>query len=124
MLIYFHRGHCISWNVRGLNSLIKRTRCLEFLHRKPASIALIQESHLKSADVHRFQNRQFKVVAHSCVDTKTKGVLILVRRKLQISIDYTENVINGRCVCALVKKNMNNTKLLLAYVYAPNTFDP
>uniref|UniRef100_A0A8C2C1Q9 exodeoxyribonuclease III n=1 Tax=Cyprinus carpio TaxID=7962 RepID=A0A8C2C1Q9_CYPCA len=114
--------YIISWNVRGLNSPIKRTRCLEFLHRKSVSIALIQESHLRSVDVHRFQNKQFKLVAHSCADTKTTGVLILVRRKLQISIDYTENLMNGRCVCALVE--INNTKMLLASVYAPNIFNP
>uniref|UniRef100_A0A671M3D3 Endonuclease/exonuclease/phosphatase domain-containing protein n=1 Tax=Sinocyclocheilus anshuiensis TaxID=1608454 RepID=A0A671M3D3_9TELE len=107
----------INWNVRGLNSPIMRTRCLEFLHHKSVSIALIQESHLKSVDVHRFQNRQFKLVAHSCADTKTKGVLILVRRKLQISIDYTENLMNGRCVCALVE--INNTKILSKFPDIP-----
>uniref|UniRef100_A0A673MHH2 exodeoxyribonuclease III n=1 Tax=Sinocyclocheilus rhinocerous TaxID=307959 RepID=A0A673MHH2_9TELE len=67
--------HILSWNVNGLNSPIKRTKCLDYLRCKKVSIALIQESHLKSADVHRFQNKYFKVISSSSAVNKTKGVL-------------------------------------------------
>lgn len=60
----------ISWNVRGLNTPVKRTRCLEFLHRKAIAIALVQEAHLKEEDVSRFQN--YKLLAYSCVPNKSK----------------------------------------------------
>lgn len=111
----------ISWNVRGLNSPIKRTRVLEFLQRHRASIALIQETHLRLGDVHRFENRRYKVIAHSCANTKTKGVLILADRHLQMTVDYAEDD-GGRYV--LVVGTVNNTRLLLASIYAPNDFDP
>ena len=51
--------HFISWNVNGLNGQIKRTACLDFLRRQQVDVALIQESHLRTADTHRFANRHY-----------------------------------------------------------------
>ncbi len=42
----------LSLNVNGLNSAVKRTRVLEYLHRKSISCALIQETHLKHLTWH------------------------------------------------------------------------
>lgn len=110
----------INWNVRGLNSPIKRTKVLEFL-RHQASIALLQETHLRLEDVPRFQNRRFKVIVNSCATAKSKAVLIMVDRRLHITVDHIED--NGdRFVLAAC--TINNTKLLLCSVYIPNDFDP
>ncbi len=51
-----HTLNILSLKVNGLNSAVKRTRVLEYLHRKSISCALIQETHLKQSDVARFQN--------------------------------------------------------------------
>ncbi len=77
----------LSWNVRGLNSLVMRTRCLELLRRRDVSIALLQETHLKDGNVHRFQNKYYKMLACSCALNKSKGVLILYKRSLSLSVD-------------------------------------
>ncbi len=74
--------------MNGLNSAVKRTRVLEYLHRKSISCALIQETHLKQSDVARFQNKYYKLAAFSCALNKTKGVLILVNRKLNLTIEH------------------------------------
>ncbi len=50
-----HTLNILSLNVNGLNSAVKRTRVLEYLHRKSISCALIQETHLKQSDVARFR---------------------------------------------------------------------
>ncbi len=55
----------LSLNVNGLNSAVKRTRVLEYLHRKSISCALIQASHLKQSDVACFQNKYYKLAAFS-----------------------------------------------------------
>ncbi len=55
-----HTLNILSLNVNGLNSAVKRTRVLEYLHRKSISCALIQETHLKQSDVARFQNKYYK----------------------------------------------------------------
>ncbi len=56
-----HTLNILSLNVNGLNSAVKRTRVLEYLHRKSISCALIQETHLKQSDVARFQNKYYKL---------------------------------------------------------------
>lgn len=38
----------LMWNVNGLNSPVKQTKCLEFLHSKKVALAIIQETHLKN----------------------------------------------------------------------------
>ena len=53
-----------SWNTRGLNGPVKRSACLDFLHRKNIDMAFVQESHLKAADAHRFANRFDCVAAY------------------------------------------------------------
>ncbi len=47
-----HTLNILSLNVNGLNSAVKRTRVLEYLHRKSISCALIQETHLKHLTWH------------------------------------------------------------------------
>lgn len=112
----------ISWNSRGLaHSPVKRTRCLEFLHRKGASIALIQEAHLKQEDAERFQNKNYKVLACFCALNKSKGVLMLRKRSLNLSVDTVGGDEHGRFVYAAV--TINNSKFLLTSIYAPNEYD-
>lgn len=110
------------WNVRGLNSPVKRTKCLEFLKRKKISIALIQETHLRTTDIHRFQNRFYKCIAHSSATNRTKGVAILFNRKLGVKVEKTGSDDVGRLahVCCTI----NSTKVCLASIYGPNTHDP
>lgn len=112
----------MSWNVHGLNLPIKRTKCLEFLKCKNISIALIQETNLKTNDIHRFQNRFYKCVAHSSAPNKTKGVAILFDRKLGVSIDKCGKDRAGRLSYVLV--TVHNLKICFASIYCPNIPDP
>ncbi len=73
-----HTLNILSLNVNGLNSAVKRTRVLEYLHRKSISCALIQETHLKQSDVARFQNKYYKLIAFSCAQNKLRGCLSLL----------------------------------------------
>lgn len=114
--------YVITWNVNGLNSPVKRTRCLEFLHSKKVALAIIQETHLKSSDVHRFQNRRYKILSSSCASNRTRGVLILAARSLQITVHHTFSDDQGRFTLAII--TVCQAKLLVASVYARNSFDP
>ncbi len=76
----------LSCNINGLNGPHKCTGFLDFLRRRKIDIVLVQESHLKEEDIRRCNNKFYEVVSHSSSDTKTKGVLILVRRTLNITI--------------------------------------
>lgn len=111
----------LSLNVNGLNSAIKRTRVLEYLHRKSISCALIQETHLKQSDVARFQNKHYKLAAFSCALNKTKGVLILVNRKLQLTVEHTGRDNEGRFV--FIRCKVHNDRITLVSIYGPNETD-
>ena len=111
----------ISWNVNGLNSPIKRSKCLDYLHRKRADIALIQESHLKASDVTHFQNRHFKVIAFSSYNSASRGVIILQNRKFPFLIEKTGEDENGLFTYA--SPSWNNLKMVLFSVYSPNNND-
>ncbi len=108
-------------HVNGLNSAVKRTRVSEYLHRKSISCALIQETHLKQSDVVRFQNKYYKLAAFSCALNKTKGVLILVNRKLNLTIEHLGSDEKGRFV--FIRCKIYNNRLALVSIYGPNETD-
>ncbi len=100
-----HTLNILSLNVNGLNSAVKRTRVLEYLHRKSISCDrnhLIEfpnsRDTLKQSDVARFQNKYYKLAAFSSAQNKTKGVLILVNRKLNLTIEHLGSDEKGRFV--------------------------
>ncbi len=107
--------------MNGLNSAVKRTRVLEYLHRKSISCALIQETHLKQSDVARFQNNYYKLAFFSSTQNKTKGVLILVNRKLNLTIEHLGSDEKGRFVFNRCK--IYNNRLALVSIYGPNETD-
>ncbi len=116
-----HTLNILSLNVNGLNSAVKRTRVLEYLHRKSISCALIQETHLKQSDVACFQNKYYKLIAFSCAQNKTKGVLILVNRKLNLTIEHLGSDEKGRFV--FIRCKIYNNRLALVSIYGPNETD-
>lgn len=69
----------------------------------------------------RFQNGRFKLLAHSCAQTKTKGALILVDRRPSLTIDQMGGDGLGRLVYCNAR--INNVKVALVSVYAPNADD-
>ncbi len=79
------------------------------------SCALIQETHLKQSDVARFQNKYYKLAAFSCAQNKTKGVLILVNRKLNLTIEHLGSDEKGRFV--FIRCKIYNNRLALVSIY-------
>ncbi len=94
---------------------------LEYLHRKSISCALIQETHLKQSDVARFQNKYYKLAAFSCAQNKTKGVLILVNLKFNLTIEHLGSDEKGRFV--FIRCKIYNNRLALVSIYGPNETD-
>ncbi len=107
--------------MNGLNSAVKRTRVLEYLHSKSISCALIQETHLKQSDVAHFQNKYYKLAAFSSAQNKTKGVLILVNRKLNLTIEHLGS--DEKCRFVFIRCKIYNNRLALVAIYGPNETD-
>ncbi len=91
------------------------------IHCKSISCALIQETHLKQSDVARFQNKYYKLAAFSSAQNKTKWVLILVNRRLNLTIEHLGSDEKGRFV--FIRCKIYNNRLALVSIYGPNETD-
>lgn len=47
--------NCISWNVKGINTPMKRKKIITYLKRLSTSIAFIQEMHLTDVEHLKFK---------------------------------------------------------------------
>uniref|UniRef100_A0A8B9GZ11 Uncharacterized protein n=1 Tax=Astyanax mexicanus TaxID=7994 RepID=A0A8B9GZ11_ASTMX len=93
-------------------------KSLDFLRQKSVDIALRQETQLKIPDVHRCQNRHYRIAASSSAPNKTKGVSILIKRNLNLNILESGADSNGRF--SFIKCNFDSVKMCIFSVYAPN----
>lgn len=82
-------------------------------------VAFIQESHLKPADKYRLVNRHYYTAA-AALNSKSRGALVLLRRSLSLTIIETYGSEDGRI--AYIKTNINDLKVALLCIYAPNQF--
>ena len=112
----------LSWNVRGLNSPIKRSKVLSHLKRLNADIVFLQETHLRDRDQVRLKSPWVSDVFHSTFDSKARGVAILVNKRVHFTASKVIADKNGRymIVAGLIYQN----PVLLVNIYAPNFDNP
>lgn len=111
----------VSFNVRGLNSPNKRAKVLDYLRRKKVDVALLQETHLTLEDTSRVQNRFYKSVVASADGTHTKGVMILMKRNINIAVEKVGSDKKGRL--AFCCTSIQGKKIAFVSIYAPTTFE-
>ena len=68
----------ITLNVNVLNAPIKRHRVTERIKKQDPFICCLQETHLKSKDMHRLKVKGWKKVFHANNREKIAGVAVLV----------------------------------------------
>ncbi len=66
----------------------------------------------------RFQNKYHKLAAFYSAQNKTKGVLILVNRKLNLTIEHLGSDEKGRFV--FIRCKIYTNRLALVSIYGPN----
>ncbi len=77
---------------------------------------------MRKDDVHRCNNKYYEVVSFSVTDNKTKGVLIIVRRNVNISILDRKGDNASRIAC--MKTMLWNRTIAFLSVYAACSPDP
>ena len=111
----------ISWNVKGLNGPIKRTRIFSHLKKLNVEVAFLQETHLTMANQVRLRKNWVGQTFHSAFNTKARGAAILIHKKLLFTPSKTISDPQGRFV--IVASSLFNTPVVLISVYAPNWDD-
>lgn len=107
-----------SWNVRGLNNLIKRNKVFSHLSKLKAEIAFLQETHLLIRDQLRLCRGHFTQVFHSDFNCKSQGVAILLHGNVQFVKSHVISDKNGRYI--IVQEKLYGIPVVLVNIYAPN----
>lgn len=101
----------VSWNVKGLNSPVKRGRILSHLKHLKTDIAFLQETHLVTKDHHRLRASWVGQCFHSNFSTKARGAAILFHKKVQFSPSNIITDNQGRFI--IVTGSLNNVAITL-----------
>uniref|UniRef100_A0A3Q2QE32 exodeoxyribonuclease III n=1 Tax=Fundulus heteroclitus TaxID=8078 RepID=A0A3Q2QE32_FUNHE len=112
---------CICWNIRGINSPIKRKKMLTYLKRQKVDIAFIQENHLTDTEHFKLCRDWVGNVFYSSFLTKARGVDLLINKRLNFKLNSVEKDKNGRFL--LVNCEINRNKIALVNIYGPNYDD-
>uniref|UniRef100_A0A669BRS1 Reverse transcriptase domain-containing protein n=1 Tax=Oreochromis niloticus TaxID=8128 RepID=A0A669BRS1_ORENI len=112
----------LSWNVKGLNNPVKRSKIFSHLKRLNPDIVFLQETHLQ--DTHHCKLRYSWVgeTFHSTFNSKARGVAILISKKVDFMVSKTIEDKNGRFL--IIAGKLFHTPVLLVNIYAPNFDNP
>ena len=108
-------------NARGLNCPVKRTSLLDVLAIHNIDIALISETRLPRGQIPRLEDKRYRPLSHSSAINSTKGVLILARKNLVITLLDSGGDLEGRM--SFVKTILCRRKIAFVAVYAPTPFE-
>lgn len=78
----------VSWNVRGLNSAVKRSLVFTFLQRFSPHICILQETHLLGSRKFGLKKKKLGLVLTTMRPTQTMlgGVSVLIHRSQQFQL--------------------------------------
>lgn len=112
----------ISLNVKGVGHVVKRQKIISFLKRENAQIALLQETHLTDLEHIRLRRSWVGQVFYSSFSLKSRGVAILIHKKLPFTLEEVIKDDEGRFV--IVTVCLYGECNLIGSVYGPNMFEP
>lgn len=111
----------ISWNVKGMNGPVKRARIFAHLKVLKCEIAFLQETHLLVKDHLRLRKAWVGQSFHSKFDHKSRGVAILVHKKIPFNASKVIEDSQGRFL--VIEGTLYFKPVVLVNVYAPNWDD-
>lgn len=112
----------VSWNCKGLNSPVKRSRVLHHLKHLQGKIIYLQETHFKPSVSPRIKCGWVGHSYFSSFNSKSRGVAILIHKSVSFECSHVTSDPGGRFL--IVKGKIYDTPVLLVNVYAPNWDNP
>lgn len=109
-----------SFNVGGINSPAKRKKILLYMKKLSLDIAYIQETHLLPPEMEKLNTLGWKVLTSAPFTSKARGVAILTRNNLEVTLHSRVVDPSGRYVIA--DASVNQSRLVLCNIYAPNSY--
>lgn len=112
----------VSWNVRGINTPLKRGKVYAHLRTLKAEICFLQETHIKKTAAKVLRPSWASHVFQSNFSTKSRGVAILIKK--QVPFVHTQTISDDRGRYLLVIGELNSVPVTLINAYGPNFDDP
>lgn len=108
----------ISLNVKGVGHVVKRQKIISLLKRENAQIALLQETHLTDVEHIKLRRSWIGQVFYSSFNSRSRGVAILIHKKLPFTLDEVVKEDEGRFV--IISGFLYGERILIGSVYGPN----
>uniref|UniRef100_A0A3P8RWJ4 Reverse transcriptase domain-containing protein n=1 Tax=Amphiprion percula TaxID=161767 RepID=A0A3P8RWJ4_AMPPE len=113
----------VSWNINGCSTPIKRKKILNYLKSHDTDVAYIQETHFENEnEAVKLKRDWVGKIFHNSVSSKSRGVMILIHKKLHFVLLQQFKDEDGRLLC--LQALINGVKVVLCNVYAPNRDEP
>lgn len=79
-----------SWNVRGLNKIVKLKQVMDRLQQLKAKITVFQETHLTSEDVIGVRRRWPGLVFSASGSSNSRGVITLIHKTVPYKLIHSQ----------------------------------
>ncbi len=113
-----YRFNLLSLNVRGLRMETKRISIFQYIKRKNIDVCFLQETHSKEIDENIWRNEWGGEIYFSHGTNQARGVMILVRSGLDMTL--TDIIIDNEGRYIYINIISQDTNFKLVNIYAPN----
>ena len=112
----------ITLNVNGLNAPIKRHRLAEWIRKHDPHICCLQETHLRTKDLHRLKVKGCKQIFQANGQGKKAGVAILISDNIDFQRRAIKRDPEGHFI--ILKGRIHQEDINIVNIYAPNIGAP
>ena len=112
----------ITLNVKGLNAPIKRHRTAEWVRKHDPHTCCVQETHLRTEDLHRLKVKGWKHIFQENGQGKKVGVAILVSDEIDFKRSDIKRDPEGCFI--ILKGRIHQEDINIVNIYAPNIGAP
>ena len=112
----------ITVNINELNAPIKRHRIAEWIRKHDPHICCLQETHLRTKDLHRLKVKGWKQVFQSNGQKKIAGIAILISDKIDFQRRAIKRDPDGHFI--ILKGRIHQEDISIVNIYAPNIGAP
>ena len=108
----------LSLNVRGLNRTIKRRQVFRWLHQQKSDVIFLQETYSSPQTIKTWKAEWGGKIIESHGSNHSRGVMILFKSRLDVTIEKIVNDKNGRYI--LCEALLDSEKFVFLNIYSPN----
>ena len=112
----------ITLNINGLNAPIKRHRTAEWIRKHDPNICCLQETHLRTKDLHRLKVKGWKQIFQANGQEKKAGVAILISDKINFKRRAIKRDPEGHFI--ILKRRIHQEDINIVNICAPNIGAP